>query len=743
MLLVVVIVGIVALERSQQRPVQAAQTTSARGALQISSSVQLDVTVTPDVAQPGDRVELQISLINQSQRTQMPAVSIRLPAGLALDVLTLPGGMTMNVAARTLNWLPVVVASGGEQQVTLPLRVETADIPDPEQEVVATMQLDETEATAAALIWMGVPPQVDEILAPQQVAVGQPFQLRVETSGSGPFTNVWHLGDGRRVPVNQPTVVYSAVGQYRIEAETSNPLATVTRSRQITVVPHPAAQFEASDFTPTTSQPVNFVNQSGGQPPLTYAWEFGDGTTSTEKDPAHHYDEPGTYQVRLQVSNEYGESEATWSVTVGLPPTADVTLPERVTAGQPLVAEAVGDESVTELTWDMGDGRSYQGAQVNHTYRQSGEYYVTLTASNPYGATTVGRRVRVERGLLRFFLPFIVKSNQSSGGVVAVGERPLNTGVDDLVLPDVAIDEPFVMEPLDLPAGLSQTEQLFVYINEARAQFGRSSLNLVPELTAAAQQHVNDMAEFAYTGHLGSDGSTPAERLLWLRYPGGYAGEATAWGFEHPYQAVEFWVNSPPHRRIILNEFATDVGVGYTVDYSAPNVWYWTAEFGQASGVPIVPTLRVRAPQAGVEPLNTEPVTYAWNWPAPLADGQQFVVTLSIDGEDVELGAVAQPRLDTYFVLETETLAVTEAVGVAEWQVSLQDGSQVLAATQPQPITIVPDPTLPTPTPVLTPTVAAPTPTATATPTATEPPRSTRPPAPTLPPPLITATPNP
>lgn len=740
LIFLVILISSVAFAGSRRFSVQAAQVTAERGALQINGNIRLDLTLAPEIVQPGDAPDLQIILVNQSQLTQIPEINVQLPAGLSLrSGALLPGGMTLNVAAHQLNWLPVLTASGGRQEITLPLRVETADIRQPEQPIRVTLRQNGVETTAETTVWVGTPPQVSSIVIPSQVAVGQPFALRAEAGGSGPFTHAWDLGDGRRVNVNEPTVVYPAVGQYQITVTTSNPLADASRSRQITVVPHPAAQFTADDFTPSANQPVSFINQSGGQPPLRTVWEFGDGAGSEENSPTHQYAAPGVYQVRLQVSNDYGTAEAAWTVTVGAPPTAELTLPQTAAAGQPFTAQAAGDPSVTLYTWNMGDGQMHEGAQISHTYRTPGDYYVTLTASNEYGNVSLGGWVQVEGGFFVTYLPFLFKSNYAPDnldGDALAGITP--------ALPDVPLDEPFELPPLDLPANLSPMEQLFAAINVARQQFDLAPLTLVPALSVAAQQHTGDMAAFAYTGHVGSDGSTPAERLLRFGYPAGYAGEATAWGYERPSQAVEFWVNSPPHRRIILNEFATDVGVGYTQDFSAPNVWYWTAEFGNAFAAPIAAALRLRGPQPGSEWLNTDVVRYAWNWPAPLADGQAFVVKMDVSGEEVTLGLVNQARNGAYYVLETDALALTQAVGAATWWVELSDGRQTVAALPPQPITLVADPTLPTPTPALTPTAVAPTPTVTPTPTPTEaPPQSaTRPPATPLPP-LVTATPNP
>ncbi len=51
---------------------------------------------------------------------------------------------------------------------------------------------------------------------------------------------------------------------------------------------------------------VTFTNESTVTPPVTYLWDFGDGETSTEKDPVHTYASKGEYTVKLTVTDQNG-----------------------------------------------------------------------------------------------------------------------------------------------------------------------------------------------------------------------------------------------------------------------------------------------------------------------------------------------------------------------------------------------------------------------------------------------------
>lgn len=78
----------------------------------------------------------------------------------------------------------------------------------------------------------------------------------------------------------------------------------------------PIANF-TFDVSDENSLMVNFTNDS--EKGETYSWDFGDGSTSTEKDPSHTYTEADTYSVTLTVTNEDGFDKLILEVTVNEP----------------------------------------------------------------------------------------------------------------------------------------------------------------------------------------------------------------------------------------------------------------------------------------------------------------------------------------------------------------------------------------------------------------------------------------
>ena len=78
----------------------------------------------------------------------------------------------------------------------------------------------------------------------------------------------------------------------------------------------PVAAFTYSPAEPTTGVAVMFTDASTGGAPDTWAWDFGDGATSTEQNPSHAYASVDTFTVSLMVSNGGGSDSMSMDVAV-------------------------------------------------------------------------------------------------------------------------------------------------------------------------------------------------------------------------------------------------------------------------------------------------------------------------------------------------------------------------------------------------------------------------------------------
>ena len=146
-------------------------------------------------------------------------------------------------------------------------------------------------------------------------------------STGSPTSYKWDYQDDGIIDSTSPTgnsFTYTTPGTYTIWLIVSNGLSTddETHTVNVTSPPGPVADFDALPATGTAPLVVTFTDKStGGTAPLTYAWDFGDGTTSTAASPPNKTYPAGTWIVTLVVTDLLGlvSSPATKQVSVSAP----------------------------------------------------------------------------------------------------------------------------------------------------------------------------------------------------------------------------------------------------------------------------------------------------------------------------------------------------------------------------------------------------------------------------------------
>jgi PKD repeat protein len=159
------------------------------------------------------------------------------------------------------------------------------------------------------------------------------------TGGCGPYTYAWNFGDGQTSTEASPHHTYDKEGSYTAALTVTDSKQHPATANAVTVTANcPPLDATASADTPTGDTPleVHFTAATtGGCGPVTYAWDFGDGATSTDQNPSHTYANAGSMTPSLTVTDGKGVSVKKTA------PAVTATSPFVPTAEKPIVLEGV------------------------------------------------------------------------------------------------------------------------------------------------------------------------------------------------------------------------------------------------------------------------------------------------------------------------------------------------------------------------------------------------------------------
>jgi PKD repeat protein len=156
----------------------------------------------------------------------------------------------------------------------------------------------------------------------------------------------------------------------------------------------PVANFSAPSSSGNAPLKVQFTDKSTGIP-TSWKWSFGDGKTSTAKNPAYTYSKAGNYTVSLTVKSAAGTSTKTIKnhIIVKTPAQKPIAaFSATPTSGKVPLTVAFTDTSTgtpTKWKWSFGDGTTSVQQNPKHKYSKAGNYTVALTAANAVGSSTV------------------------------------------------------------------------------------------------------------------------------------------------------------------------------------------------------------------------------------------------------------------------------------------------------------------------------------------------------------------
>ena len=237
--------------------------------------------------------------------------------------------------------------------------------------------------------------------------ISLPVQFNDTSTGGTPtawnwsiYNATWVYWSNTTTPGSQNiTYLFTTAGKYNVSLTVSNNVGsnTLTRIEYITAtLPSPTANFTSNITSGYITLPVQFNDTSTGMPPVIWNWSIYNATwvywlnttIPANANITYSFANPGTFTVKLIVTDTYGTSNTTIKVgyisaAAHSAPVADFTA--NVTSGAIPLAVGFTDLSILNPDawyWEFGDGTNSTTRNPSHTYALAGTYNVNLRATN-------------------------------------------------------------------------------------------------------------------------------------------------------------------------------------------------------------------------------------------------------------------------------------------------------------------------------------------------------------------------
>ncbi len=246
-------------------------------------------------------------------------------------------------------------------------------------------------------------PTIDSVNVPATGAEGVPVSVSATGSDIGADTLIyrWNFGDGTQIATGSSVShIYADQGGYTISLTVTDPDGAADTATATISISNVDPVIVLTNFPASGDEGSTLLFEAAATDvladPLTYSWNFNDGTVTTGASVSHVFIDQGNYNVTLLVTDgDGGSASASQTVPVSNidPQIANVVVPSTGGEGQIVTmsadaVDAAGDAMT--FTWDYGDGSSdtyslplgNNSSATTHAYDDEGTYQITITVTD-------------------------------------------------------------------------------------------------------------------------------------------------------------------------------------------------------------------------------------------------------------------------------------------------------------------------------------------------------------------------
>ena len=260
-------------------------------------------------------------------------------------------------------------------------------------------------------------------------------------------------------------------------------------SKEDNIIPEEIVILEKAAFHMNTidcceGTTIDFVAEK--QNNIDYLWSFDDGNYSKNETPSHLFTTPGSYNISLIVRSKIDNSVMTRSndqlLIVHAKPNVQFDWEMNEENGIPYISFINLTDKGTSWSWNLGNGSTSIEKDPIHTYRNKGQYLVTLTAtSSEECSSTINKEILINQdynllapnsftpngdGINDYFLPAAL--NRLNGSFTMT----IYSQTEGLIYDTKNIDQPW--DGTNQKAGTKCTEGSYVWVVKLTNEKGQT-----------------------------------------------------------------------------------------------------------------------------------------------------------------------------------------------------------------------------------------------------------------------------
>lgn len=230
-------------------------------------------------------------------------------------------------------------------------------------------------------------PEARFSVSPRQQTYPETTVTIINQSPGQIWNYLWDFGDGQTATWQESEFTHTYIWdeddlitrEYTITLTVYNDFCSAVYQQEVVInSPVPLAGFSAET---TGCSPYTVIFENHSQFAYAWQWDFGEGSSSYDKEPQHTFFDPGEYEVIMTAYGDGGSATSSTVITVLPSPKADFRL------GSNLVYIPVESVEITNLTqgatyyfWEFGDGGTSIAFEPEYTFTQTGLFGISLTA---------------------------------------------------------------------------------------------------------------------------------------------------------------------------------------------------------------------------------------------------------------------------------------------------------------------------------------------------------------------------